>query len=537
VHVVDIARPERPRKVAFIPAHRNSHPGEGVHLIEMSNRFFRGTVLIHNNEACGFGEDHDGGVSLWDVTRPERPRPLARGVGDVGAESLDRMRDLGRAHDAHSAQGWTAGDRAFVAMVDNEERKDVDILEITNPRRPRLIAERGLDDWPEAHAPLARGDEYFHHDMQLARIDGRQHLLVSYWDAGQILLDVEDPANPVYVRDFDYGRLDSLDGQTVPEGNAHQAYWSADQRFVLAVDEDFEPYSTALTIEGPGGEVVAASEIGLMESLSERHPFGLRGPAVWGGSGCARDVDRNGRVDRRELPPAAGLPARFLDARVVAFSHGGCGLPAKLDAARRAGYGVVLVGARHDTSGHGRRPDLPECGWGEEGQRGVTVLCVGHRALHRIFGDEPGYGGPEPHLSGGDMPPVGTRGAEVASSYRFDGWGQTRLLDARTLQRIDTWAPDEARDPRFAAGHGALSVHEVKTDPRPGVGLAYLSHYSAGLRVVAFGPDGLEEVGHWIGPGGSDFWGVFPHRVDAGPPLLLLSDRDRGLQILRYTGR
>jgi hypothetical protein len=92
-----------------------------------------------------------------------------------------------------------------------------------------------------------------------------------------------------------------------------------------------------------------------------------------------------------------------------------------------------------------------------------------------------------------------------------------------------------------------LSVHEIKTDPRLGVNLAYSSYYRAGLRVLSFGEGGLREVGHFVSPHGNNFWGTFPHIIGTDPrsprvesmstkPYLLMSDRDSGLWIFRYTG-
>jgi hypothetical protein len=50
--------------------------------------------------------------------------------------------------------------------------------------------------------------------------------------------------------------------------------------------------------------------------------------------------------------------------------------------------------------------------------------------------------------------------------------------------------------------------------------------------------NGIVETGFFIDEGGNHFWGTFPHRLgkSQGAPLLLFSDRDRGLYILRYTG-
>ena len=69
--------------------------------------------------------------------------------------------------------------------------------------------------------------------------------------------------------------------------------------------------------------------------------------------------------------------------------------------------------------------------------------------------------------------------------------------------------------------------------------LAYLSWYDAGIRVVRFGPAGIEEVGHYIDVNGNDFWGVEAHRLPADPSettYILGSDRDSGLWIFKYTG-
>lgn len=64
----------------------------------------------------------------------------------------------------------------------------------------------------------------------------------------------------------------------------------------------------------------------------------------------------------------------------------------------------------------------------------------------------------------------------------------------------------ESLDPRYAKGFGDLSVHQVKTDPR-GNNLGYVSYYHAGARVLKFGRDGLNEVGHFISGRGNNFWG------------------------------
>jgi hypothetical protein len=131
-------------------------------------------------------------------------------------------------------------------------------------------------------------------------------------------------------------------------------------------------------------------------------------------------------------------------------------------------------------------------------------------------------------------------GARYSATTEFDGWGYVQLHDARdpNLRIIDSYAVPEALDEGFAETWGILSVHEVKTDPRKKVNLAYISYYNAGARIVKFSrQQGIREVGFFIDEGGNHFWGTFPHRLKgSGAPLLLFSDRDSGLYILRYTG-
>ena len=77
--------------------------------------------------------------------------------------------------------------------------------------------------------------------MWVKKIDGTTYMMVSYWDAGQILLDVDDPENPVYVDDQDFPEPDQF-GYTPPEGNAHQGTWSENNKLFIETNEDFAPY-------------------------------------------------------------------------------------------------------------------------------------------------------------------------------------------------------------------------------------------------------------------------------------------------------
>jgi hypothetical protein len=529
VHVVDISNPTSPSKAGFIAAHENSYVGEGIHVVNASTPSFTGDLLIHNNETCDASQFAPSGASLWDVTDPRNPKPLSLNFGDP-----DPAVDLQTYHTTHSAQlfvqpGALGGkDRVLATLQDNQDLDDVDIVDVSTPKSPVLLSEQGLEDWPSAQGSYANGDTVFHHDMQHKRIGGHDYLLVSYWDAGQVLLNIDDPANPKFVGDSDYRFPDPLMPQfDIPEGNSHQAYWDADSEFILSTDEDFSPFRTLFQITtGPNAGPYGAGEFGWTVPIDSRADKMINGPTVFGGRGCDEDPPP---------PPASSLNAGPGEEKIVVMSRGACFFSIKVENAQDAGYDAVIVGQSHGGSRDGLLPDSFFCGGqGHEFTITASGVCVGHRAMHLLFGDDPVYTGPD----GPDIP-LGALGERVEARTVFDGWGYVQLHDARdpNLKIIDSYAVPEALDHEFAEGFGVLSVHEVKTDPRTNVNLAYISYYNAGARVVKFNRKGIREVGFFIDEGGNHFWGTFPFRLgkSQGAPYLAFSDRDSGLYILRYT--
>jgi hypothetical protein len=538
--------------IGFIPHSQDSRPGEGMQALEISTKFFDGTMLVMNNEQCG--KNGKGGVSLYDVSDPSKPKKLSEHFGD---------RNPGDTNEIHSSFAWDVGDRAYVVMTDNAEATDVDILDITNPSRPRLIADLNLNEYCEP--ALGRIDqpelglsESSLHDMIVKQIDGDWIMLLSYWDGGYVRMNVNDPANPVCLDDTDFTNpdpelLESAGISLPPEGNGHQSEFTIDNRFFIGTDEDFSPYRAIFTIDtGPNAGEYSAGEFGWTEPLVQQPGKQVSGITVYGGYGCPESTD--------DVPTAAEVRARPDvpdDATLIlvvqrgpvedpSASYEACFFSNKVEFAQNLGYDAVIIPNHHVGAQGGDAPDAQFCGSkGHEFVVTIPGVCVGHRAMHLLFGDEPDYS----ITYTGTEPAIGAVGETVTMKAAFDGWGYVHLFDAQTGEELDTFAIPEAHQEDKAFGFGDLTVHEVAVDPQD-ASLAYLSYYGGGMRAIQiqcpvgtpYDPDNppadtstceLVEVGGYLDPLGNDFWGVEAFIGDDGRTYVLGSDMDSGLWVFR----
>lgn len=514
VYVVDINDPASPKEVAFIPGHQDSFVGEGVQAIELSTASFNGDILVLNAEGCG--KNTKGGFTIYDVTNPRKPMPLVQNYGDfnvgVGTNGND-------ANDIHSAFAWDAGARAYVVVVDDFETTDVDIFDITNPRKPKLVGEYDLDAYftgvQDINDHLGTGGSFLH-DMVVKEINGRQIMLLSYWDGGYVVADVTNPAAMTYVGDTDFPLIDplaaerGLTGRT-PEGNAHQAEFTSDNEYIIAADEDFSPFALVgeNTSEGGGFDLTSGSDTPQLADGTT-----VNGETVYVGLAC------NG---------GPAVPAG-IGGQIALVERGVCTFTEKLANVEAAGgYVAAIVFNRQ----------------GGDGCSDLLSMSVAGNIPAFFVGRDVGLGLLDlPHNEGAcrlgtdaaTAAPIGAVGDSVAVSSQFDGWGYVHLYQNGTgkLTELDTYAIPEAHDPSKASGYGDLSVHEVATSHED-ASLAYLSYYSGGFRVIRIVDDEIIEVGAYIAGGGNNFWGVevFSHN---DRELVAASDRDSGLWIFEYTG-
>ena len=506
IRIVDISNPARPTAAGYIPSHLGSYAGEGSQVVSLSTRFFKGDLLVYNNEICAANDNGVGGVTLVDVSNPLRPKKLVEGAGDYTVNGKSQT----HSNQIHSAFAWQDGEKAYVVLVDDMEAKDVDILDITNPSKPQLISETDLTELTVQTGPTRpHGDAVFHHDMTVKEIDGVQTMLVSYWDGGYVKLNVEDPAHPVFIADTDFAAADPVRlqyGQNItPEGNAHQAEFTRDNEFFLATDEDFNPYRVVATMEN-GMEFTATQ--------------GSDVPQIDDDTTLSGDTRAVGLACETVSPAPA-------DDLIAVIERGVCDFTVKVQNVEAAGYDAAIVFNRTGEDGCETAINMLV-------EAGIPAVFVSRTDGFRILtGTVPaGYTCSEDG-SGTAAPAVGTNGQIVDIHAIFDGWGYVHLYDAATMQEIDQYAIEEGQTQAFASGFGDLSVHEVATDPDED--LAYLSYYAGGLRVLRYGSGGLMEVGKYIAEGGNNFWGVEMHKL-GGKKYILGSDRDSGLYIFQYTG-
>jgi hypothetical protein len=555
-YVADIRNPRRPKEVAFVPALSENYHGEGAHVISVSTRSFSGDVLAVNNEICtGRNPSRGGGFDLYDVSDPANPKTLVQGAGDFGGEG--QMSGPGtRANEYHSVFLWKDDGKVYLVASDNEELHDVDIFDVSDPRRPKPVAEYDMAaQFPQIlEDPAPNGNLVLNHDMIVKEIGGRDVLLESYWDAGYLLIDVENPAKPAYIGDNDFGLTDPLfPGISPPEGNAHQAEFSFDNKYFLAADEDFNPYRADRFFVND--QERPSEEVGGGQSVASLPDQTLSGKVVYGGYGCPADptvVPKASDYTDAELGIQPG------DERILLMQRGPTGDPTadyngngdladdacfpgeKAAKAFDAGWDALVLVNRH--LGSDDSNSEPFCGSGAyDPAKPMVTVCTTHAAYHELFGTTPQFGTP---YSSTDAPAIGAvSSGRVRATSVFDGWGYAHLYEREggKVTRVDSYAIPEAQDPAYAFGFGDLSIHEFATDPTEN--LAYSSYYAGGVRVFRFGANGIDEVGHYIDGQGSNFWGIetFVAGNDLagnlkGKRLFAGSDRDHGLWVFRYTG-
>ena len=432
---VDISNPAAPVQLNFIKALDRNYHGEGAHVITFPDGR---DILAVNNETCSITTpQRGGGFDLYDVTNPRDPRALVLAAGDY-SDVLGTLVCCTRtapganepiSHEYHSVWMWRDGDKVYLVGVDNNEqtRTDVDIFDITNPSAPKAVAEYDLDEEFDLFEP---GEEVLDndrdldgnylntllHDMVVKDINGVPTMLASYWDGGYVLLDVSDPANAQYIGDTTFKATDPLTGLQKSTGNAHQAEFSHDNRFILGADEDFNTHR-ALGRVDPGGPNDFAFE-----------SFGPRGrrPAVHGRRPCW--------TARRCTPARAALRPTIPDnvggdpTKIALIERGGaCSFRTMVQSAEARGYAHAAdVQRQHRGSGLRVAGRDPAPGLHRQHDDAVPPAHGRHAPARRLRpADLPVHARRPAHDPGAGG---AVNEKRVSLRAQFDGWGYAHLF-------------------------------------------------------------------------------------------------------------
>ena len=493
--IIDISDPTNPTLASFIKDKQGTRTND-VKAFSLDTSKWSGDILVTTNEGCGSSLPRlnsnggkaragRGGISIYDVSDPTKPHALKQNF-------------LPKANGIHNTYVWEDNGNAYLIAVDDVDLRDVIIINITNPASPKVVTRTGAPDWPDLDFSEIEGPAVFLHDVWVQENAGKTIAYLSYWDAGLVLLDVTDPANPVFLGDSTYPNPDA--SGLPPEGNGHVAVPTAAGDLVIFGDEDTARASLfADTKIDPPGDV-STNKIGGANfgppTLSFPTPSTVT--FVAGNFGCAGSDFAGG--------PGAG---------VALIQRGVCFFQDKADNAEAAGYDAYIV--YNDAA---RGDGLIQMGARDGNPVGIVGLFFGHTR-----GDEMATA-----ISGGDTVTVESV-AGVA-----DGEGFMRVIDVSdpgNMVEVGRYYTERTLPPaNLTAAGGTRDAHNVVVDGTT----SYWAWYHEGIRVVDFADcdagDGFggchpTEIAHFGGGETPeyDFWGVYLHDIPGYGTVILGSDR------------
>ena len=253
IPVFDVRNRNRPRYVGNIP----SLEGSRINDIKVES-MNAGDILVHSNEACELGGP--GGFEIYDVDDPTDPTHLASvRVNDAN----EVLRSLGIVDvGVHNLFLFTQANRDYVAMQTHAFFGSFQIFEITDPSEPKFVSAWGAEylcegdfcsDDPHAETDpnvifdvifewmldgYGQSRNRFLHDVTVSKDGTRAYL--AHWDAGLILMDISDPADPQLIS----VALEPTAGDG--EVNSHHAWPSEDGSVVVETEEDFDAWESFL---------------------------------------------------------------------------------------------------------------------------------------------------------------------------------------------------------------------------------------------------------------------------------------------------
>lgn len=478
-----------------------------------------GTVLVHSNESCAGGP---GGFEIYNVDDPANPISLA----SVRIDELNPISDalFGGITDVgvHNLWLFSQGASDFVAVTSESAFDNFRIYNITDPANPTLESAWGAEELFDpgvgdetvdvnrvlgAALDLLSGfgasQNKFLHDVTITTDGSRAYL--ANWDAGLVLLDISNPADPQVVSVAIDPTSGSLDGEV----NSHSVWPSEDGTIVVEGEEDFSAWEgsippTNLTLDGtatPGDPTIPGTAVSTSAGdFFEANATGLTGST----DGATINVDGGQTFSAAELATAAGSPT-FADTGTISGN-------------------LVFVGQACTQTA---------------GDTLTNPVSSGDIAIVR-------RGACEFQEKADAAAAAGAAAVVIANNQASTPWSGLRIWDYSDpsspvlASRFDTVCSASTAPSELCAANGTYSVHNVQVETRGSQVLAYVSWYWDGMLVLdVTDPYNPIEIARYLDTTGpndglaNDFWGIFK---EENSPFIYGSDRNGGLYILKLKG-
>jgi hypothetical protein len=228
--VIDIFDPSSPVQVAFLPAKQGTRPSD-LKVEHVETPSFAGDLLVLSTEPCGAPNERrddssrmsvsadQRSLALWDVTDPTNPSILAQDFAPFSVSN---------------SFVWREGHEAYMMLVNGDNGQDIHILDISDPRSPTEVTVTGRSQWLNPDASDSDQASAFANSAWVQKNDALATAYLAYGEAGLVLLDVTDAADPVFLG----GSLDrgpDFSGES-PDGSCEIARPSEDGRIAVSGD-------------------------------------------------------------------------------------------------------------------------------------------------------------------------------------------------------------------------------------------------------------------------------------------------------------
>jgi len=247
--IVDVNDPSHPKVVARVGG-RTGVSNEDLVVIEIGGM----DVLGIGVQLCK-AQGGAGGLALFDVTDPTKPRALSfLPTPAGGVHELDMVTRGDGTSLALLAVPFTEFENTYFEANSGGEFRIVDISDPAAPVEVAtwgVIADSTLADFGGGYEVTSsfQGLGYYaaHYAHGARAADGGMTAYVSYWDSAVLKFDISDPSTPLLVGRTQYGLAD--------EGNAHSltTYDVGATRYVLQNDEEGESLSPTIVTSSATG--------------------------------------------------------------------------------------------------------------------------------------------------------------------------------------------------------------------------------------------------------------------------------------------